>query len=76
MLLPFVIKLIGILKTYKLKLVKLLQLLKIIKKIFVYYYCLLELLLSLFLHVHFHTRVITHVERLSDGLLILRYLNY
>jgi hypothetical protein len=43
---------------------------------FEYYYCLLELLLSLFLHVHFYARVITHVERLSDGLLILRYLNY
>jgi hypothetical protein len=37
---------------------------EIIKRIFVYYYCLLELLLSLFLHVHFYTRVITHVERL------------
>jgi hypothetical protein len=46
------------------------------KEIFVYYYCLLQLLLSLFLHVHFYTRVITHVERPSDGLLILRYLNY
>jgi hypothetical protein len=43
---------------------------------FVYYYCLLELLLSLSLHVHFYTRVITHVERLSDRLLIFRYLNY
>jgi hypothetical protein len=33
-------------KIYKLKLLKLLKLLKIIKKMFVYYYCLLELLLS------------------------------
>jgi hypothetical protein len=49
---------------------------KIIKKIFVYYYCLLELLINLFLHGHFYTRVITHVECLSDELLILRYLNY
>jgi hypothetical protein len=49
---------------------------KIIKKILVYYYCLLELLVSLFLHGHFYTSVIIHVERLSDGLLILRYLNY
>jgi hypothetical protein len=44
--------------------------------IFVYYCCLLELLLSLLLHVHSYTRAITHVERVSDGLLILRYLNY
>jgi hypothetical protein len=73
MLLSLMVKLIGILKTHKLKLLKLLT---IIKRTFVYYYCLLELLLSLFLHVHIYTNVITHVECLSDGLLILRYLNY
>jgi hypothetical protein len=79
MLLAFMIKLIGILKTYKLKLLKLLILLKILKfiiRIFVYYYCLLALLLSLLLHVHFCTSVITNMECLSDGLLILRHLNY
>jgi hypothetical protein len=68
-LLPFMIKLIGILKTYKLKLLKLLKLLEQFLYITI-------VLLSLFLHVHSYTRVITHVERLSDGLLILRYLNY
>jgi hypothetical protein len=41
---------------------------KIINIIFVYYYYLLELLLSLFLHVHSYTRVITHVERLLDAI--------
>jgi hypothetical protein len=62
-----------IIKTYKLRLLKLLKLLKRVLYITIAFQ---NSCLVVFLHVHSYIRVITHVERLSNGLLILRCLNY
>jgi hypothetical protein len=70
MLLPFMIKLVGLLKLYKLKLLILLILLKRFLYITIVFW---NSCLVVSLHIHSDTCVITHVERLSYRLLILRY---